>query len=439
MRFLLSRFAVVATLALAMCVQVVILRPNVAHAGTALQVSEILGAVKSAFKGKSRRRRSRRYRGSDTPVLSKPPALPSRRSDADNGRFTHSATLKPQKVPETAINAVTPEPARRPVVVVAAIPQASSSVSLPKRRPAKTVRVSKAASKPDNTFADVVPPPLANWQPDEISAAYDACDAILARKSVVIEPVAPMRKGACGMPAPVKLSALGDVQSVSVKPAATLNCRTVLRIHKWLEKKVQPAAKSILKSRVVRIRNVSSYSCRNRNNAKAGKLSEHALGNALDIASFVLADGRSVSVLSDWGTVKRDLVKVTSTSAQPVEQKAVRTRIASRGPVVSQASFDVRVPLPVFKGPVRRGVRLNRVPDPGGQAAWQPVISDNADQSADKPVRSAPVSAKALFLKQIHADACGIFSTVLGPEANDAHRDHFHFDTAKRRYKAYCR
>ena len=47
--------------------------------------------------------------------------------------------------------------------------------------------------------------------------------------------------------------------------------------------------------------------------------------------------------------------------------------------------------------------------------------------------------ARAKFLKEVHAGACGIFGTVLGPEANVAHQNHFHFDLAKRRHSAYCR
>ena len=46
---------------------------------------------------------------------------------------------------------------------------------------------------------------------------------------------------------------------------------------------------------------------------------------------------------------------------------------------------------------------------------------------------------KEAFLKGAHQTACKIFGTVLGPEANEAHRDHFHVDLAERRYKNYCR
>ncbi len=42
-------------------------------------------------------------------------------------------------------------------------------------------------------------------------------------------------------------------------------------------------------------------------------------------------------------------------------------------------------------------------------------------------------------LKQMHRAACGPFGTVLGPDANSAHHDHFHFDTAPQRSGAYCR
>ena len=42
-------------------------------------------------------------------------------------------------------------------------------------------------------------------------------------------------------------------------------------------------------------------------------------------------------------------------------------------------------------------------------------------------------------LKQIHKDACGTFGTVLGPNSDRFHQDHFHFDVARHRGGAYCR
>jgi extensin-like protein len=43
------------------------------------------------------------------------------------------------------------------------------------------------------------------------------------------------------------------------------------------------------------------------------------------------------------------------------------------------------------------------------------------------------------LLRAMHRDACGAFGTVLGPDADRFHRDHFHFDTARSRGGTYCR
>ncbi|UYV38533.1 extensin family protein [Rhodobacteraceae bacterium D3-12] len=46
---------------------------------------------------------------------------------------------------------------------------------------------------------------------------------------------------------------------------------------------------------------------------------------------------------------------------------------------------------------------------------------------------------KGKALRQMHRAACGPFGTVLGPNANRYHRDHFHFDTARYRSGSYCK
>ncbi|MEM6408687.1 MAG: extensin family protein [Pseudomonadota bacterium] len=43
------------------------------------------------------------------------------------------------------------------------------------------------------------------------------------------------------------------------------------------------------------------------------------------------------------------------------------------------------------------------------------------------------------ILREVHRAACGPFGTVLGPNSNKFHRDHFHFDTARYRSGPYCR
>lgn len=48
-------------------------------------------------------------------------------------------------------------------------------------------------------------------------------------------------------------------------------------------------------------------------------------------------------------------------------------------------------------------------------------------------------NASGRALKRMHKDACGTFGTVLGPNSDRFHQDHFHFDTARHRGGAYCR
>jgi hypothetical protein len=86
------------------------------------------------------------------------------------------------------------------------------------------------------------------------------------------------------------VSAFGQV---SMKPAATLACPIVSALDRWLSDSVQPAAMRWFGVRVVEIKQISAYSCRGMNGNPHAHISEHAFGNALDIAAFTLADGRA--------------------------------------------------------------------------------------------------------------------------------------------------
>ncbi|QHO71571.1 extensin [Bradyrhizobium sp. CCBAU 051011] len=93
------------------------------------------------------------------------------------------------------------------------------------------------------------------------------------------------------------VSAFGQV---SMKPAATLACPIVSALDRWLTDSVQPAAMRWLGARVVEIKQISAYSCRGMNGNPHAHISEHAFGNALDIAAFTLADGRRITVKGGW-------------------------------------------------------------------------------------------------------------------------------------------
>ncbi len=63
---------------------------------------------------------------------------------------------------------------------------------------------------------------------------------------------------------------------------------------------LQPVAQVVFGQAVTRVDHLGSFACRNVYNRAEGRLSQHATANALDIAGFRLADGRSISVLKDW-------------------------------------------------------------------------------------------------------------------------------------------
>jgi len=46
---------------------------------------------------------------------------------------------------------------------------------------------------------------------------------------------------------------------------------------------------------------------------------------------------------------------------------------------------------------------------------------------------------QAKFLRRVHQGACGEFTTVLGPEANDIHRTHLHLDLQDRHSLNVCK
>jgi hypothetical protein len=93
---------------------------------------------------------------------------------------------------------------------------------------------------------------------------------------------------------------------VAVKPAATLACPIVSVLDRWLADSVQPAAMRWFGARVAEIKQISAYSCRGMNGNARAHISEHAFGNALDIAGFTLADGRYVSVREGWKGVPEE-------------------------------------------------------------------------------------------------------------------------------------
>jgi hypothetical protein len=99
-----------------------------------------------------------------------------------------------------------------------------------------------------------------------------------------------------GRPASPALSAA----PATLTPTATLACPLVSTLDRFISEHVQPAAVRWFGHPVVEIKQISAYSCRGMNGDPRASISEHAFGNALDIAAFTFADGHRITVKDGW-------------------------------------------------------------------------------------------------------------------------------------------
>jgi hypothetical protein len=99
-------------------------------------------------------------------------------------------------------------------------------------------------------------------------------------------------------------SAVGAVQLLEIGTPVTnlgaMTCPLARAFARWVRDSVQPAAQQRLGSPVRRVESFGTYACRSVNSQAGARLSEHAFANAVDIAAFVLADGRRITVEQGW-------------------------------------------------------------------------------------------------------------------------------------------
>jgi hypothetical protein len=99
----------------------------------------------------------------------------------------------------------------------------------------------------------------------------------------------------CQIETPISLEQL----SISLNRPVTIDCALAPPLLAWINDVVTPASQQFFAQPVRSLVHVGGYDCRPI--ARTKRLSEHAYGRALDIAGFILADGRAVSFLKDWG------------------------------------------------------------------------------------------------------------------------------------------
>ena len=128
------------------------------------------------------------------------------------------------------------------------------------------------------------------------------CLANLGQRSASFTPIRDQFYGAgCSTLGTVQLASLqGDNAALALSNLGPVTCPLANTFAAWARFGVDRAAQQILGSALVRIETMGSYSCRNV--AGSNRRSAHATANAIDVAAFVLADGRRISVLTGWTT-----------------------------------------------------------------------------------------------------------------------------------------
>jgi len=308
-----------------------------------------------------------------------------------------------------------------------------------KRQESQPQRPSAAQSQPPTKKPEIPD----QWTMQEIEKARTSCAPILSAANAEFEIIDPIRKGRCGTPAPIKLKALGTGVRVKISPPASLNCNMVRALNLWLEEKVQPLAKASFGAPVIEIKNISSYACRHRYNNPKKRLSEHALANALDIAGLKIANGKYVSLLKHWGETKRDRKRTIARAQQKAEAEAqARAKAQAKTRELARAKLQAGAKIKIEAG-TETGAKTVTASHPNNGPAHLGAKPGRKSRPWNASLKvvvppAAPLDDRARFLRKLHKDACGIFGTVLGPEANEAHRNHYHFDLAPRRRSAYC-
>lgn len=328
------------------------------------------------------------------------------------------------------------------------------------------------------------------WPAVDVELARARCTQLLKGIDAVTMPEPPFRKGDCGTLAPVRLISIGKNPEVALSPPPVVTCDMVVALTKWMKSDVQPAARRHLGSEVIRMESMSDYSCRMAYGRIGNKLSEHGKANALDIRGFTTRKGAQAEVLSGWGDTQRDVVKriaVAKAAAAKAEAVKVAAEQASKERA-EQAEFAAKAettgtPLPrktLVEGLPPRKDRepslalpaavsgeggLGMAPthlggpkeavargkaEPDGKKKRKDAAKQKKGAKADGTVaalpppgadeagKPQPKTPTSHFLHEVHAAGCRIFGTTLGPEANEAHRNHFHVDMAERKVRKIC-
>ena len=129
-----------------------------------------------------------------------------------------------------------------------------------------------------------------------LSKNLGACHDALAAAGVDFTIAQPEQEGACGYDEALVVNA--SLSTWKAPEQMAMTCDLAAKMHLWERHIVIPAAEKYLGSPVKEIKAFGTFQCRRV--AGHARLSEHAFAKAMDVAGFVLEDGREITVLKDF-------------------------------------------------------------------------------------------------------------------------------------------
>lgn len=140
--------------------------------------------------------------------------------------------------------------------------------------------------------------PIRLFTSEHIRALRDdpqACLAALDGSNMSYENVTPRSSTPeCRWQAGVQISGSNLDYAAPEPPVAS--CALAAALYIWEREIVAPAAARHLDAEVEEILHYGTYNCRRENGSQAGRWSQHASANAIDVSGFRLTDGRIVGV-----------------------------------------------------------------------------------------------------------------------------------------------
>ncbi len=156
----------------------------------------------------------------------------------------------------------------------------------------------RGAGLPDNKPDDKAKQPKTLVSVSGMTASdFAACVSELTSQKVTFEQLATAKEQGCELSGAIKLVSVptpfGDV-SLSSNPV--MLCDFGRQFSRWVREVAAPLALGYTGKKLAQVETGSAFSCRARYDKPGLVPSEHAKGDAIDIASFVLTDGRRLPV-----------------------------------------------------------------------------------------------------------------------------------------------